>query len=73
MSSGCWQQISKHGIVILLIIFNIFVHNIRQVSCRVAVADPDGEPMWGHIYISGGVVSEFFRAKFGGKYNLYLF
>ena len=58
------------GIVILLIIFNIFVHNIQQVSCRVAVADPDGEPMWGHIYISGGVVSyEFFRAKFGGKYN----
>ena len=44
------------GIVILLIIFNIFVHNIQQVSCRVAVADPDGEPMWGHIYISGGVV-----------------
>jgi hypothetical protein len=32
--------------------------------------DPDGEPGWGHVYISGGVVSyEFFRAKFGGKFS----
>ena len=29
---------------------------------------PRREPMWGHVYISGGVVSyEFFRAKFGAN------
>ena len=42
----------------------------RTAPAAVAVLDPDGEPMWGHVYISGGVVSyEFFRAKFGGKYD----
>ena len=30
---------------------------------------PNGEPMWGHVYISGETVSYDFRAKFGGKYD----
>ena len=55
---------------LLLGVFNILLHNVQQVYSIVAATDPDGEPMWGHVYISGGVVSyEFFRAKFGGKYN----
>lgn len=55
---------------VLLGILNILLYNVQRVYSAVAVTDPDGEPMWGHMYISGGVVSyEFFRAKFGGKYN----
>jgi hypothetical protein len=39
-------------------------------NAALTVEDPDGETGWGHVYISGGVVSyEFFRAQFGGKFD----
>ena len=51
-------------LILFLVAFNPFANGALVLN------DPDGEPGWGHVYISGGVVSyEFFRAQFGGKFS----
>ena len=63
------QFLERKTAISFLFLASIF-NCLRTAPAAVAVLDPDGEPMWGHVYISGGVVSyEFFRAKFGGKYD----